>query len=59
LLNSTRRAVLDGLAVDRVDLDDRVVLLAACRLASRGWRIAPTTASPLRRLYFFTWPSET
>ncbi len=26
---------------------------------SRGWRIAPMTASPLRRLYFFTWPSET
>ena len=26
---------------------------------SRGCLIAPTTASPLRRLYFLTWPSET
>ena len=54
------RGVLDRQAVDRVDLDERVVLLAAATARPRaGCLIAPTTASPLRRLYFLTWPSET
>jgi hypothetical protein len=51
--------VVDRQAVDGVDLDERVVLLRLDCSPSRGCLMAPTTASPLRRLYFLTWPSET
>ena len=60
LPNSTRAAASSGVCpLTESTFTSALYFWRVLFSLSRGWRMAPTTASPLRRLYFLTWPRET